>query len=307
MALRWLTLAAGAALIVFALRDLFHSVFRPAGQGSISEHVMRAGWAVLRLRRSPRASGLAFGGPLLVLLVLATWTLMLLVGWAVIYWPRLSEFHPATGLPPGASQGFSTALYVSAVTLTTLGLGDLTPVGALLRVLMPLEALVGFGLFTATLSWILELYPVIARKRALARQISVLAELEERHGSALWELSAEVSERELASIADKLIDVTGQLVQMPASYYFEPRDERHSVAAQSGTLLACLRRAQLPQAPIAVRLRAELVERALDDLAHALRTRYLRRAPADMDGLLRAFHDEHVAEKPSGPESDVSP
>jgi hypothetical protein len=302
---KWLATVAGAALIVVTLRDLFHSILRPAGEGGLSRAIMRGGWWLLRWRRK-RQSGLAFGGPFLILMVLASWTVLLLVGWALLYWPRLSDFHPTSGLPGPAAHGFGTALYVSAVTLSTCGLGDLAPVGATVRTMLPLEALVGFGLVTAALSWLLELYPVIASKRALARQVSLLSELEERHGRPLWALSAEVSERALASAVTALVDVTGQLMQMPASYYFEPRDPRHSMAAQMPELLACARRAQSPQAPQTCRIRGELVEAALDDLAHSLRARFLPWAGDDVGAVFAAFRDEHQADEPSGPRSQVS-
>jgi hypothetical protein len=301
----WLSTVAGAALIVVALRDLFHSVLRPAGEGELSQRIMRGGWWLLR-RGWRRRSGLSFGGPALMLLVVGSWTVMLIAGWALIYWPRLPEFHAATGLPEAATRGFGTALYLSAVTLSTCGLGDLAPMGTAVRVMLPMEAFVGFGLVTATLSWILELYPVIARKRALARQVSLVAELEERHGCPLWVLSPEVSEAELSSATTALVDVTGQLLQMPASYYFEPRDARHSLAAQMPRLLACARRAQGPEAPASCRVRGELIQAALDDLAHTLRARFLPDAGEDLASLFAAFRDEHRADEPAATGSDVA-
>jgi hypothetical protein len=301
--MKWIATVIGAVLIGTALRDLFHSVFRPAGQGDLSEGVMRAGWWLLERRPRPRASGLAMAGPLLVLAVLVTWTLLLLVGCALIYWPRLEDFHQASGVP--APAGFGVALYLSAMALTTLGLGDYLPIGALVRVVMPFEALIGLGLFTAALSWILDLYPVIAGKRALARQISLLARLEDRHGQRLWQMSAEMSERELSSIGDRLNAVTGQLLQMPISYYFEPRDPMHSLAAQLGTLLACVKSACEADQPT-IRLRGELVRNALDDVAHALRARFLPHAPADTAAVLEAFRRQHVSEKPTGPKAEVA-
>jgi hypothetical protein len=300
----WLATAAGVMIIGVALRDLFHSVFRPAGQGVLSNGVMRVGWWLLTRRGRTRASGLAFAGPVLVMAVLGSWTAMLLVGWALLYWPRLGALHPAEGV--SAPAGLWTALYLSAVTLTTLGLGDLVPLSAATRALMPAEALVGLALFTVTLSWILELYPVIASKRALARHISLIHELEQRHGCPLWSLSPEVSESELTGINAKLVAVAGELLQMPASYYFEPRDARQSVAAQLEPLLSCLNHARSAEAPPATRIRAELVQAALGDLAHALRVRFLPRCPDQLEAILRAYRLEHIAERPAGPKSDVA-
>lgn len=62
------------------------------------------------------------------------------------------------------------------MTLATLGYGDIAPATGWLRALAPLEAVVGFALVTAGISWTLALYPALSRQRALARETSLLAE-----------------------------------------------------------------------------------------------------------------------------------
>ncbi|MFF8942469.1 potassium channel family protein [Streptomyces sp. NPDC014864] len=66
------------------------------------------------------------------------------------------------------------SVYLSLVTVATLGLGDIAPSADWLRIVAPLEAMVGFVLLTATVSWILGIYPALARRRALALRISQL-------------------------------------------------------------------------------------------------------------------------------------
>ena len=60
------------------------------------------------------------------------------------------------------------ALSFSLVTLSTLGYGDVSPSHGLLRLAAPLEALLGLGLLTASVSWLLSIFPVLSRRRALA-------------------------------------------------------------------------------------------------------------------------------------------
>jgi hypothetical protein len=298
--MKWLTSAVALILIAAALRDIFHSVFRPAGQGYLSAALMRAGWRVLRRRKRPRVSGLGLAGPLLLMTVLASWAGILWASWALLYWPRLSQFHPAAGMPPEATRGLVTALYFSAQTLTTWGTGDLVPVTPLARVLCPLEALVGFGLVTSAISWILELYPLIARKRGLASHTCLVIELERRQGKPLWQVAPDVSEQELASLTKQVVDVTAELIQMPASYYFEPRDARYSMAAQMCDLYQHSETARRPDAPTAVRLRAEMLCHAIDELGRAVRDRFLRHGPEDLPGVLAAWRQDHVTEPRRG-------
>lgn len=48
--------------------------------------------------------------------------------WALVYWPQLSaEFRFASGLDAAQPTNFWAAVYVSSVTLATLGYGDITP------------------------------------------------------------------------------------------------------------------------------------------------------------------------------------
>ena len=117
-------------------------------------------------------------GPLALLGTVVLWTALVVVGWAVIYLPHMPEaFNFGSSLSPSRSSDVVSSLYVSAVAVTTLGLGDITPADPVLRLLTPLEALVGFVLLTAAISWILQIYPALVRRRALARRIDVLDEV----------------------------------------------------------------------------------------------------------------------------------
>ncbi len=74
------------------------------------------------------------------------------------------QFLYATGLNPANNSGFVDALYLSLMTLTTLGYRTITPTAGWLRLLGPLEALIGFALLTASLTWVTSLYPALRRR-----------------------------------------------------------------------------------------------------------------------------------------------
>nr|WP_281360133.1 potassium channel family protein [Isoptericola halotolerans] len=65
------------------------------------------------------------------------------------------------------------ALYLSLVSLTTVGYGDITPLTPWLRIAAPVEGLLGFALLTAAVSWVLQVYPALTRRR-VRRMGSVL-------------------------------------------------------------------------------------------------------------------------------------
>jgi hypothetical protein len=82
--------------------------------------------------------------------------------------------HTAELDAPGSS--LRDSLYFSLVTLATLGYGDISPLSGWLRMVAPLEALLGLGLLTGCVSWLLSIFPVLSRRRALAYEIHLLEE-----------------------------------------------------------------------------------------------------------------------------------
>jgi hypothetical protein len=80
----------------------------------------------------------------------------------------------ASGPVTSSSARIVEALYFSMSTITTLGYGDITPTSEWLRILSPLEAVFGFGLLTASLSWVISIFQVLRRRRSLALEIALL-------------------------------------------------------------------------------------------------------------------------------------
>jgi len=72
-----------------------------------------------------------------------------MVLWLLLQWPETG--HIAAGANHVAL-GFLDVIYLSAITYTTVGFGDLTPVGAI-RFLAGTEALTGFVLLTWSASF----------------------------------------------------------------------------------------------------------------------------------------------------------
>ncbi len=171
--------ALGLGLVFVALRDVFHQLFHPSGNGHLSDELLGATWSIFRRFAGGRQERLSLAGPTALIAIILSWAVLMTVGWALIYWPYLPEnFLFSTGLNPALNGGFVDALYVSFVTLVTLGYGDITPTENVLRVMAPLEALIGFGLLTASITWVLSIYPALSRSRSLAQEISLIHDAE---------------------------------------------------------------------------------------------------------------------------------
>lgn len=238
-----------------------------------------------RGRRSSRTAGLA--GPVGMVTVVATWSCAVAVGWALVYWPHMPEAFSFSGtLKPSEHSGPVDALYLSLVTVATLGLGDIAPSADWLRIVAPLEALVGFTLLTATVSWILGIYPALARRRALALRISQLRRAEPAEGQPDSEVSAAVLGQLAADVARTCVD----FLQYSESYYFHDGPGDISLALTLGYAADLAERAGRAENVDARRAAAVLVT-ALDDLATVLDERFLHTGGPRQRVLAAYAHD----------------
>jgi hypothetical protein len=159
---------AGIIVILAIVWDAFEALvlprtasraFRPA------RLFYRTSWpawtAVARLfgRGRGRENFLAIFGPLSFLMLMACWAIALMVGFAMVQWGLGSHLNVAQG--PG---GFWTDLYMSGTTLFTLGIGDVTPSGAIARAVTVIEAGVGFGFLALVIGYLPVLYQGFSRR-----------------------------------------------------------------------------------------------------------------------------------------------
>lgn len=206
----WLPSLLGGLIVLTVLRDIFHTLLHPGGHGRLSQAVMRGVWWVAR-RTGQLGMGLA--GPLTMLTVIATWLALMVVGWALVYLPHLpGSFSYAPGLDPGVRSPVADALYLSLVVSATLGFGDIVPQVGWLRLITPMQAFMGFALFTASVTWILQIYPALGRRRALAVRLRLLTDQQD----VAHALPAPV----LHEVAAELVAVRVDLQQYTETYYF---------------------------------------------------------------------------------------
>lgn len=211
-------------MVGFALREVFQDLFHPARVGSLSDFVGRTLFRLLR-RRSPTRS---LAGPLSLVVVIFSWALLQAVGFALIYWAAFpSGFRLTQGGSAAAEQGFATMLYFSLQAITTLGFGDLLPNAVWLRLLVSFQALIGFALLTASVSWVVLLYPALGRLRTLARRASILAAAERETSINVVSGNAEFL---LGELTLDVIRARVDLIHFPIIYYFHSDQRRASLA-----------------------------------------------------------------------------
>ena len=273
----------GGALIVLGLRDMFHTLFHPSGTGGISDTVSSNVWRTYRVMARHNRSMLDLAGPSALVMVILVWTALQALGWAMIYWPFLpNEFRFASGMPSWAETRFVDAFYASTVTLATLGFGDITPTTSWLRVLMPAEAMIGFALLTAGLSWVLSVYPVLQRRSSLVHRILIAA------GSDMsrpdWLLQNPLL---LDRVTNGLIDLRGDLMQFPVTFYFRQGDSKTATPIALLTVHRAIGSQPGDNSP-----ERQQVRTALNDLTDYLGQRFFGGGQS-AEGTLSMFIEQH--------------
>ena len=109
---------------------------------------------------------LSWYGPLSMFLLLALWALGLITSFALLHWGLGSPLKT-----PEGESGVLVDLYMSGSTFFTLGLGDVTPHTPLSRVLIVMEAGLGFGFLALVIGYLPVLYTAFSRREA---QITML-------------------------------------------------------------------------------------------------------------------------------------
>jgi hypothetical protein len=260
----------GVALIALALRDIFETLFHPTGGGIIGNGVAHGIWAgAHRLHSDDRPP--RYAGPLGYIAVLGTWTAMLVIGWAFIFIPHMPEgFHYSGGLVPSEHASLVDGIYLSLVNITSLGYGDISPEAGWLRLLGPIETLFGLGLLTASISWLVSIYGALRRRESLAHEIQLLREAERHLGDPLAATEPDLLERMLASFSEQTVAVRRDLIHLPITHYFQSAEERSTREDLRGFLRELIAQAHDGSRPVALRLQAEMLSMALDDLEATL-------------------------------------
>lgn len=288
---------AGVVVILVIIRDVFHTLFHPSSRGALSSQTIRIMWGAFRAVSRRRTERLSLAGPVSLLAVIALWTIAITLGWALVLWPLLPEgFLYDSGLEPEDNAGFRDAIYLSMVTLATLGYGDITPQDTWLRILAPLEAMLGFGIITAAISWILSVNPILSRRRRLAREVALL------HEKSHWATMVEADDSEgtltpvLLSLTEQVISARTDYEHAPITYYFHQSD-RSAAMDVALPRLAMMADAASRHTSGAVRMQAEMLRSAVHDLTAHIGADYLDLPDADVETILDAYADDQLRER----------
>jgi hypothetical protein len=227
----WLLVLAGGSLVFAGLLDVFVTVLHYDGFGFLSSRLYRRVFRAVRfaVRPLPRrygALGLSLAAPLMVPVTITVWISLVALGYALMYLHgmRQGDFSFAVGrLEPS----FVEAVYFSGTAISTLGFGDVTPTASLYQILAVSEALIGFGILTLSITYVLGVYNVLQQLGVVSAGLFHQAQ----DTSDPWSILAphfpdgqpRGLETHLMSLHRGLVEIYEGIRQYPIVYYYHSR------------------------------------------------------------------------------------
>lgn len=190
--MRIVALIAGIVCVFVVLLDAFQTIILPrraTGVIRLTRWFFITTWRPWRMvarhirTPRPRETAFSFYGPLSLILLLALWAAVMVVGFGLIYFSLGTPFYDLRQRP-----GILSDLYVSGATIFTLGPTDAGPLHPAARWLMVAESGIGFGFLAIIMGYFPVLYGAFSRREvsislldARAGSPPTAAELLRRH------------------------------------------------------------------------------------------------------------------------------
>ncbi len=158
----------GIVLIVLVAQDAFETIVLPRRVtrrirlARLFYRLTQIGWKSmghLIRSRARRESFRGYLGPLSLLALLVFWAVLFVFGFGLLLWGLALPLNT-----PGQPISFLTYLYMSGTTFFTLGLGDVTPMPGVGRLLVVTEVALGFIFLALVISYVPIIYQAFSRR-----------------------------------------------------------------------------------------------------------------------------------------------
>ena len=232
-----LSTVAGLVLIFLGVVDVFFTVLHYDGFGFLSSRLYNNLFNSVRFLTRPlppryRALGLSMAAPLMVPATIALWILLIAFGYALVYYESIGAktFYFSS---PGLKPSFLEALYLSGTAISTVGFGDITPQSTFYQLVTISEALLGFGVLTLAITYVLGVYGVLQQLGVLAAGVHHQAQDTDNPWTILaphFQGGEPVAlDAHLMELHRGLVELYEGLRRYPVVYYYHSRRAYRSV------------------------------------------------------------------------------
>lgn len=141
-------------------------------------------------------------GIIITLGVMATWVVLAVAGWYLLFLSAPDGVVHATSFRPA---GAGSRLYFTLYTMSTLGLGDYVPSGVPWQIASGIASGFGFGMATLLITYLTGVVGAVSAKRELARAIWALGRSPQQIVQRSW------NGREFTMLGEHLMSLLPQL------------------------------------------------------------------------------------------------
>src|SRR3954467_14614871 len=202
------------------LADVFLTVlYARAGTGIISDRLARLVWLTLRGLARYRGSSypLSFCGPVIVVALLLTWSILLALGAALIVHPQLGT--NITNSNEGTPTDFVTALYVAGSSLSIVGASNFAPQSTGAELLFLLNSVIGTSVISLTITYLMQIYGALRSRNTLCLKIHALCG---ETGDAADLLAHLFANNQLSAGYNNLSELAAEVTDTKEAHHFYP-------------------------------------------------------------------------------------
>ncbi len=171
--MNYLLLTAGAAILLVALVDIFKTILYVQGGGRLSSFLARMIWEFFFILsgKNARSKWLNFTGGTILLMLVVLWSLLLWLGYSLIF---LSSPGSVVDAITEEQTGAIGKIYYVGYVLTTLGNGDLKSGSDAWRLVTNVMAMNSLVFLSLGISYVVPVLEAVIDKRSLAAHIQKL-------------------------------------------------------------------------------------------------------------------------------------
>ena len=253
-----LPVTAGLAVALFVLLDFLLTTISLRRQGPLTEIVSTLLGRVIR-RLAPAARD--YGGPITLSALAAAWITGQWIGWTLVFFGARRHL---IGPDQAPEIGLWDTLGFAGSTLSTLGIGVVTPLAPWVHVLVVLASICGMLVLTLSVTYVINVSEVATSSRSAALQLRDITKvLEATEGK---DARADDLVGRAADLRASLHHLADRRDSFPLAQLYEVEGAPRDVARRAGELLAHVKAALRTAPAPSDRMGLELLARALGRL-----------------------------------------
>jgi hypothetical protein len=217
---RWVEPIAGTLLMALVLADVFLTVlYARAGTEIISTRLARLVWLALRSVPKNRSNShlLSFCGPIIVVALLLTWSILLAIGAALIVHPQLGT--NITNSNQDTPTDLVTAIYVAGSSLSIVGGSNFAPQSAGAKLLFLFNSVIGTSVISLTITYLMQIYGALRSRNSLCLKIHALSD---QTGDAAELLAHLFANNQLSAGYNNLSEIAAEATNAKEAHHFYP-------------------------------------------------------------------------------------